>query len=219
MVSGSGLWRWHRRQLRPGNGTRSLNQINRVASFDEMNVLHTYPFTPNQCILFIKTSTRGIRSPRCRAHGPTAPDANHQYRGLCMTRVGRRPFPVWRTHLSAALGGAASALWARTLDRLRYGFGSAGQAPSGRPKPRRGPPRSSARRPTRDGGLPQRRYASYQAYVDHQASKLTQIERRLRRVEAEDLESFRTRFADCTALEGRHTVLCWGRGWAPRCGL
>jgi hypothetical protein len=29
--------------------------MNRVASFDEMNVLHTYQFTPNQCVLFVKT--------------------------------------------------------------------------------------------------------------------------------------------------------------------
>lgn len=62
----------------------------------------------------------------------------------------------------------------------------------------------------RDGTLSQRRYASYEAYVDHQASKLTQIERRLRRVEAEDLDSFRTAFTDCPALQGRHTVLCLG---------
>ena len=26
-----------------------------VAGFDEMEVLHTYPFTPNQCVLFVKT--------------------------------------------------------------------------------------------------------------------------------------------------------------------
>ena len=69
---------------------------------------------------------------------------------------------------------------------------------------------SSACQRTRDGTLSQRRYASYEAYVDHQASKLTQIERRLRRVEAEDLDSFRTAFADCAALQGRHTVLCLG---------
>ncbi|MFL5332935.1 MAG: hypothetical protein ACJ8H8_07085 [Geminicoccaceae bacterium] len=39
----------------PRNETRSFNQMNRVASFDEMDVLHTYPFTPNQCVVFIKT--------------------------------------------------------------------------------------------------------------------------------------------------------------------
>ena len=101
-------------------------------------------------------------------------------------------------------------LWARGLDRLRYGFGAAGKA---RKRAAEAAARTVAfeRLPTdRDGTLSQRRYASYEAYVDHQASKLTQIERRLRRVEAEDLDSFRTAFADCAALQGRHTVLCLG---------
>ena len=101
-------------------------------------------------------------------------------------------------------------LWARGFDRLRYGFGAAGKA---RKRAAEAAARTLAfeRLPTeRDGALSQRRYASYEAYVDHQASKLTQIERRLRRVEAEDLESFRTAFADCAALQGRHTVLCLG---------
>ena len=39
----------------PKDETRSFNQMNRVASFDEMDVLHTYPFTPNQCVVFVKT--------------------------------------------------------------------------------------------------------------------------------------------------------------------
>lgn len=39
----------------PKDETKSFNQMNRVASFDEMEVLHTYPFTPNQCVLFVKT--------------------------------------------------------------------------------------------------------------------------------------------------------------------
>lgn len=101
-------------------------------------------------------------------------------------------------------------LWARLGDRLRYGFGQKGKA-------RKRAVEASARAAAferqsvdTDGGVQQRRYASYQAYVDHQASKLTRIERRLRRVEAEDLESFRSRFADCAALAGNHTVLCLG---------
>ena len=39
----------------PKDETKSFNQMNRVAAFDEMEVLHTYPFTPNQCVLFVKT--------------------------------------------------------------------------------------------------------------------------------------------------------------------
>jgi SAM-dependent methyltransferase len=101
-------------------------------------------------------------------------------------------------------------IWARALDRLRYGFGATGKA---RKQAAEAAKRAVAfeRQPTdREGVLPQRRYASYQAYVEHQASKLTKIERRLRRVETEDLDSFRAGFADCAALQGRHTVLCLG---------
>ena len=39
----------------PKDDTGTFNQMNRVAGFDEMEVLHTYPFTPNQCVVFVKT--------------------------------------------------------------------------------------------------------------------------------------------------------------------
>ena len=39
----------------PKDETKTFNQMNRVATFDEMDVLHTYQFTPNQCVLFVKT--------------------------------------------------------------------------------------------------------------------------------------------------------------------
>ncbi len=40
---------------RPKSTGHSFNQMNRKADFDEMDVLHTYEFTPNQGVLFIKT--------------------------------------------------------------------------------------------------------------------------------------------------------------------
>jgi hypothetical protein len=54
----------------PKDEKRSFNQMNRVAGFDEMDVLHTYPFTPNQCVLFIKTfnswhSVAPMQGPPC----------------------------------------------------------------------------------------------------------------------------------------------------------
>ena len=55
-----------------------------------------------------------------------------------------------------------------------------------------------------------RRYASYEEYVDHQASKLDKIAHRLREKEAEDLAEFRRRFATCAALAGARSVLCLG---------
>jgi SAM-dependent methyltransferase len=55
-----------------------------------------------------------------------------------------------------------------------------------------------------------RKYASYDEYLDHQASKLDKIEHRLREKESEDFTEFRRRFATCAALEGARSVLCLG---------
>jgi SAM-dependent methyltransferase len=55
-----------------------------------------------------------------------------------------------------------------------------------------------------------RKYASYDAYVEHQASKLDKIAPRLREKESEDFAEFRRRFATCVALEGARSVLCLG---------
>ena len=59
-----------------------------------------------------------------------------------------------------------------------------------------------------DGAL--RRYASYDAYVEHQASKLDKIAPRLREKEDEDFAEFRRRFASCAPLAGARSVLCLG---------
>jgi SAM-dependent methyltransferase len=55
-----------------------------------------------------------------------------------------------------------------------------------------------------------RRYATYDEYVAHQASKLDQIAPRLREKEDEDFAEFRRRFATCAALDGARSVLCLG---------
>jgi SAM-dependent methyltransferase len=55
-----------------------------------------------------------------------------------------------------------------------------------------------------------RKYASYEAYLDHQASKLDKIAHRLREKEDEDLAEFRRRFESCAALAGARSVLCLG---------
>ena len=55
-----------------------------------------------------------------------------------------------------------------------------------------------------------RRYASYDAYVEHQASKLARIAPRLREKEDEDFAEFRRRFATCPALKDARSVLCLG---------
>ena len=55
-----------------------------------------------------------------------------------------------------------------------------------------------------------RRYASYEEYLEHQASKLGKIAPRLREKEDEDRAEFRRRFATCAALAGARSVLCLG---------
>lgn len=53
----------------PKDRTRIYNQANKYAAFDDMDVLKTYPFLPNQCVLFIKTynswhQVRPIQAPK-----------------------------------------------------------------------------------------------------------------------------------------------------------
>lgn len=55
-----------------------------------------------------------------------------------------------------------------------------------------------------------RKYASYDAYVEHQASKLEKIAHRLREKEDEDFAEFKRRFATCAALAGARSMLCLG---------
>ena len=40
---------------RPKNIQLAYNKLNRQADFDEMEVVRTYDFTPNQAVVFIKT--------------------------------------------------------------------------------------------------------------------------------------------------------------------
>lgn len=39
----------------PRNERDTFNYVNRLASFDDVEVLHSYPFTPNQAVIFVKT--------------------------------------------------------------------------------------------------------------------------------------------------------------------
>jgi hypothetical protein len=40
---------------RPRSTALAYNQMNALAGFDDMEVLHTYEFTPNQAVIFVKT--------------------------------------------------------------------------------------------------------------------------------------------------------------------
>jgi hypothetical protein len=41
--------------LKPIDRSRSFNWFNHQLAFDDCEVVHTYPFEPNQCVLFVKT--------------------------------------------------------------------------------------------------------------------------------------------------------------------
>jgi SAM-dependent methyltransferase len=98
----------------------------------------------------------------------------------------------------------------RLSNILKYGVG-----PAAREKKRAD---KAAKRETvfaspvwqRDQELAQRKYASYEDYVTHQAAKLDKIEHRLRETEAEDFAEFKRRFQGCPALSEARVVLCLG---------
>jgi SAM-dependent methyltransferase len=103
----------------------------------------------------------------------------------------------------------------KTLKRLsnisKYGLGAAGRERKRADKEQRRRERfhdADLWEHGEDGA--QRKYASYDAYVEHQASKLDQIVHRLREKEDEDLAEFRRRFATCAGLAGARSVLCLG---------
>ena len=60
------------------------------------------------------------------------------------------------------------------------------------------------------GELSQRRYASYDEYLDHQSSKLKGIAGQLGRNQPRDLADFLERFETCAPLREARTVLCLG---------
>jgi SAM-dependent methyltransferase len=60
------------------------------------------------------------------------------------------------------------------------------------------------------GELAQRRYASYDAYLDHQSSKLAGVADQLVRNQPRDLADFLERFETCAPLREARSVLCLG---------
>jgi SAM-dependent methyltransferase len=91
---------------------------------------------------------------------------------------------------------------------LRYGFGGRSKGQSKKERARQAVFASNLWH--REAGLAQRRYASYDVYVAHQASKLAKVMPTLQKTEAEDFADFIERFRNCTALSGSRSVLCLG---------
>jgi len=100
----------------------------------------------------------------------------------------------------------------RRLDKLlKYGLG-----PRARQREKAAEARARHERFRQPGlwaanhGLTRRKYASYDAYIGHQAAKLDGIIERLRRTEDEDLAVFLRRFEACEPLREARSVLCLG---------
>jgi hypothetical protein len=56
--------------------------MNRLADVEEMEVLHTYEFTSNQAVIFVKTanSWHSVRPMTGQGLERVAPDLDHQHR-------------------------------------------------------------------------------------------------------------------------------------------
>ena len=102
------------------------------------------------------------------------------------------------------------ALAKRILNILRYGLGEGARARKAARKNRKRQETFESDLWQRDGQMARRRYASYDEYVEHQASKLDRVIHRLRETEQEDFDDFRNRFQNCEQLRGARTVLCLG---------
>jgi len=99
----------------------------------------------------------------------------------------------------------------RLRNVVRYGFGARARARKTADKRERKKARfDCAERWQQDAGFARRRYASYEDYLHHQASKLDGIIDRLRETEPQEFAEFLERFSKCTALEARGSVLCLG---------
>jgi len=98
----------------------------------------------------------------------------------------------------------------RALQRLRYGSREAAKARKYAHKDVERRRRFASERWSQ-GDLAQRRYESYQAYLDHQAEKLDRkYDSRLEKDRRVALDDFRERFRGCEALRQAQTVLCVG---------
>lgn len=102
------------------------------------------------------------------------------------------------------------ALVKRLYNILRYGLGEGARARKSARKNQKRQERFESELWQRDGQMAQRKYASYEDYVKHQALKLDRVIHRLHETEAEDFADFRNRFEHCAQLSRARTVLCLG---------
>jgi SAM-dependent methyltransferase len=98
----------------------------------------------------------------------------------------------------------------RIRNLLRYGHGPEARERKRADKRAAKRQRFESGRWEHGGELSRRRYASYEDYLEHQASKLDGIEGRLRENQEAELVEFTERFRSCPALARARTVLCLG---------
>ncbi len=93
---------------------------------------------------------------------------------------------------------------------LKYGIGEQAKArrQAGKAEARQG--KFESQRWDREADEVHRRYESYADYVKHQAGKLTRIQERVERKEADRFEGFKARFRSSKAFDGCKNVLCLG---------
>jgi SAM-dependent methyltransferase len=96
----------------------------------------------------------------------------------------------------------------RVSNIVRYGLGAEARARKRAEKLERRAAAFASPEWVHEGGFAARRYASYEAYLEHQASKLDKIVERRLVDEAEDLAEFRAHFEGCLALREARAVLC-----------
>jgi SAM-dependent methyltransferase len=93
---------------------------------------------------------------------------------------------------------------------LRYGVGAGAKRRKKSLKLKERASAFQARFRPGEAALVSRGYATYEAYIAHQASKLDAVIGRLREVEADDYAEFIRRFSACVPLRSTRTILCLG---------
>ena len=98
----------------------------------------------------------------------------------------------------------------RVLNIIRYGIGERARDRKRAVKAQAREARFRSDQWTEKGDMARRKYASYDEYLAHQASKLERITERLHENEEEDFREFVSRFRSCAALAEVRSVLCLG---------
>ncbi|MGF1640384.1 MAG: class I SAM-dependent methyltransferase [Rhodospirillales bacterium] len=98
----------------------------------------------------------------------------------------------------------------RISNILRYGVGDHARQRKQADKAKAREARFQSGLWAEQGDIATRKYASYEEYLAHQASKFERVVDRLHETEDEDLTEFTRRFRDCAPLAEARSVLCLG---------